>query len=240
MLHVWIKDALKSPLSFFKKMTPTLRSETPRLELKYIKPACLLPQNKCPARSQPIPRARPGQLGSSAPRVPHASRTRPACLAPPAHASRPARVRPRPRARAPDQKERKLKRAQVETEGKTTEAKKPIVFKYGLNHVTYLIEHLFVWLPLLCKKMKIPYFIVKGKSHISSDSIFFSHIVHKKTTSILCLTTVKNEDRLEILSLFCSEGIANHNILRLFQANFNNKYEEYKKKWGGGIMGSKS
>ena len=41
-------------------------------------------------------------------------------------------------------KERLLKRAQAETEGKTVEAKKPIVVKYGLNHVTYLIEQ--VWL----------------------------------------------------------------------------------------------
>lgn len=37
-------------------------------------------------------------------------------------------------------KERLLKRAQSEAEGKTTEVKKPIVVKYGLNHVTYLIE----------------------------------------------------------------------------------------------------
>ena len=37
-------------------------------------------------------------------------------------------------------KERLLKRAQAENEGKTVEAKKPIVVKYGLNHVTYLIE----------------------------------------------------------------------------------------------------
>lgn len=37
-------------------------------------------------------------------------------------------------------KERLLKEAQAKAEGKTVEAKKPIVVKYGLNHVTYLIE----------------------------------------------------------------------------------------------------
>jgi len=40
-------------------------------------------------------------------------------------------------------KERLLKRAQAEAEGKTIEAKKPIVVKYGLNHVTYLIEQVY-------------------------------------------------------------------------------------------------
>ena len=110
-------------------------------------------------------------------------------------------------------KERLLKRAQAENEGKTVEAKKPIVVKYGLNHVTYLIEQvrhrfsvllnnllmkgntfmatnidtadlnffflqnkarlvviahdvdpieLVVWLPALCRKMEVPYCIVKG------------------------------------------------------------------------------
>ena len=39
-----------------------------------------------------------------------------------------------------EKKERLLKRAQAEADGKTPEAKKPIVVKYGLNHVTYLIE----------------------------------------------------------------------------------------------------
>lgn len=37
-------------------------------------------------------------------------------------------------------KERLLKRAQAESEGKTPEIKKPIVVKYGLKHVTYLVE----------------------------------------------------------------------------------------------------
>ncbi|CAL9030747.1 unnamed protein product [Prunus brigantina] len=135
-------------------------------------------------------------------------------------------------------KERLLKRAQAETEGKTVEAKKPIVVKYGLNHVTYLIEQnkaqlvviahdvdpieLVVWLPALCRKMEIPYCIVKGKSRLGA-------ILHKKTAAALCLTTVKNEDKLEFSK-----------ILEAIKANFNDKYDEYRKKWGGGIMGSKS
>jgi len=112
-------------------------------------------------------------------------------------------------------KERLLKRAQAENEGKTVEAKKPIVVKYGLNHVTYLIEQvstsiwfflviaefclspqnyvfynffsflqskaqlvviahdvdpieLVVWLPALCRKMEVPYCIVKGKARLGS------------------------------------------------------------------------
>ncbi|KAI3879861.1 hypothetical protein MKW92_021216, partial [Papaver armeniacum] len=100
-------------------------------------------------------------------------------------------------------KERMLKRAQAESEGKTAEAKKPIVVKYGLNHITYLIEQnkaqmviishdvdpieLVFWLPALCRKMEIPYAIVKGKVRLGA-------IVHNKTASSLCFTSVKNED----------------------------------------------
>ncbi|CAN6987323.1 unnamed protein product [Brassica rapa subsp. trilocularis] len=135
-------------------------------------------------------------------------------------------------------KERLLKKAQAEAEGKTVESKKPIVVKYGLNHVTYLIEQnkaqlvviahdvdpieLVVWLPALCRKMEVPYCIVKGKSRLGA-------IVHQKTAACLCLTTVKNEDKMEFSK-----------ILEAIKANFNDKYEEYRKKWGGGIMGSKS
>ncbi|KAI9396354.1 hypothetical protein POPTR_004G113900v4 [Populus trichocarpa] len=119
-------------------------------------------------------------------------------------------------------KERLLKRAQAEAEGKTVETKKPIVIKYGLNHVTYLIEQLVVWLPALCRKMEVPYAIVKGKSRLGA-------IVHKKTASVLCLTSVKNEDKLEFSK-----------VLEAVKANFNDKFDEHRKKWGGGIMGSKS
>nr|GME08796.1 60S ribosomal protein L7a-1 [Ipomoea batatas] len=127
-------------------------------------------------------------------------------------------------------KERLLKRAQAESEGKTPEIKKPIVVKYGLKHVTYLVEQnkaqlvviahdvdpieLVVWLPALCRKMEIPYCIVKGKARLGS-------IVHKKTASVLCLTSVKNEDKLEFSK-----------ILEAIKANFNDKYDENRKKLG--------
>ncbi|KMZ59373.1 60S ribosomal protein L7a [Zostera marina] len=135
-------------------------------------------------------------------------------------------------------KERLLSRAQAEAEGKTVELKKPIVVKYGLNHVTYLIEQkkaqlvviahdvdpieLVVWLPALCRKLEVPYCIVKGKSRLGA-------VVHQKTSAVLCLTTVKNEDKLEFSK-----------ILEAIKANFNDKFDEVRKKWGGGIMGSKS
>ncbi|KAL0763156.1 hypothetical protein Bca101_079307 [Brassica carinata] len=135
-------------------------------------------------------------------------------------------------------KERLLKKAQSEAEGKPVESKKPIVVKYGLNHVTYLIEQnkaqlvviahdvdpieLVVWLPALCRKMEVPYCIIKGKSRLGA-------IVHQKTAACLCLTTVKNEDKMEFSK-----------VLEAIKANFNDKYEENRKKWGGGIMGSKS
>ncbi|KAK9995334.1 hypothetical protein SO802_020020 [Lithocarpus litseifolius] len=134
-------------------------------------------------------------------------------------------------------KECLLKRAQAEAEGKTVEAKEPIIVKYGLNHVTYPIKQnkaqlvviahdvdqieLVVWLPALCRKMEIPYCIVKGKARLGS-------IVHKKTASVLCLTTVKNEDKLEFSK-----------ILEAIKVDSNCKYDEYQKKWGSGIMGSK-
>eukprot|EP01018_Ginkgo_biloba_P028790 Gb_36761 [translate_table: standard] len=135
-------------------------------------------------------------------------------------------------------KERLLKKAQAEAEGKTVEVKKPIVVKYGINHVTYLIEQskaqlvviahdvdpieLVVWLPALCRKMNIPYAIVKGKARLGA-------IVHKKTATALCLTSVKNEDKMEFSK-----------IVEAVKANFNDKFDEYRRQWGGGVMGTKS
>ena len=74
-------------------------------------------------------------------------------------------------------KERLLAEAAAREEGKEAEKKKPLVVKFGINHITQLVEEgkaqlvciahdvdpieLVVWLPALCKKMGVPYCIVK-------------------------------------------------------------------------------
>jgi len=61
-----------------------------------------------------------------------------------------------------------------------SEKKKPVVVKFGINHITTLVEEgkaqmvaiahdvdpieLVVWLPALCKKMGVPYCIVKARA----------------------------------------------------------------------------
>eukprot|EP00244_Chara_vulgaris_P004551 TRINITY_DN18_c0_g1_i3.p1 TRINITY_DN18_c0_g1~~TRINITY_DN18_c0_g1_i3.p1 ORF type:complete len:265 (-),score=63.17 TRINITY_DN18_c0_g1_i3:1026-1820(-) len=135
-------------------------------------------------------------------------------------------------------KERLLARAKAEEQGKTVEIKKPIVVKYGINHLTYLVEQgkaqlvviahdvdpieLVVWLPALCRKMGVPYCIVKGKARLGA-------VVHKHTATALCFTSVKNEDKNEFSK-----------IVEAIKANFNDRYDDFRRQWGGGIMGVKS
>merc|ERR1712086_1236892 len=86
----------------------------------------------------------------------------------------------------PETKEQKKARlmemAQQKKDGQEVKTKKPQVIKYGLNHVTSLIEQkqaklvviphdvdpleLVVWLPALCRKKDVPYCIIKGKSRL--------------------------------------------------------------------------
>jgi len=118
------------------------------------------------------------------------------------------------------------------------ESKKPICVKFGLDHVTYLVEQgkaqlvviahdvdpieLVVWLPALCRKMNVPYCIVKGKARLGA-------VVHQKTATALALTNVKNEDKQEFSK-----------IVESVKANFNDRYDDVRKIWGGGVMGVKS
>eukprot|EP01025_Chloroclados_australasicus_P018300 TRINITY_DN1951_c0_g1_i3.p1 TRINITY_DN1951_c0_g1~~TRINITY_DN1951_c0_g1_i3.p1 ORF type:complete len:333 (-),score=25.34 TRINITY_DN1951_c0_g1_i3:26-1024(-) len=134
-----------------------------------------------------------------------------------------------------EKKERLMKEAEARSGGQEVEKKKPICVKYGLNHVTQLIEsgkaqlvmiahdvdplELVIWLPALCKKQGIPYCIIKGKARLGQ-------IVHKKTAACCALTAVKPEDQRELAQ-----------IVETCKNNYNNVK---RTSWGGGIMGPKS
>jgi len=145
----------------------------------------------------------------------------------------------RPETKA-QKKERLHKEATAVEEGKKKEdvSKKPYAVKYGLNHVVGLIENkkaslvlipndvdpieLVVFLPALCRKMGVPYAIVKGKARLGV-------VVHKKTAAVLALTEVRQEDKSDLSK-----------VVSTIQEGYNNKYEEHRRHWGGGIMGTKA
>jgi len=134
-------------------------------------------------------------------------------------------------------KNRLMEMAQQKAAGAEAKTKKPMVLKYGLNHVTTLVEskaaklvviahdvdpiELVCWLPALCRKKEVPYCIIKGKGRLGQ-------LVHKKSASCVAITTVQTEDKKEL------DTLANS-----FKAQFNDN-TDVRRKWGGGIMGIKS
>lgn len=139
-----------------------------------------------------------------------------------------------------EKKARLVNEAQAIKDGKKKEdvSKKPYTVKYGLNHVVGLIENkkaslvlipndvdpieLVVFLPALCRKMGVPYCIIKGKARLGT-------VVHKKTAAVLAMTEVRGEDKSELAKLVTA-----------VKEGYNEKYEEHRRHWGGGIMGAKA
>ena len=53
---------------------------------------------------------------------------------------------------------------------------------------------LVVYLPALCRKMGVPYVIVKSKARLGT-------VVHKKTAAVLTVQDVKSEDQRELTTI---------------------------------------
>ncbi|KAK7584103.1 hypothetical protein V9T40_005066 [Parthenolecanium corni] len=137
-------------------------------------------------------------------------------------------------------KKRRLQaRAEKKVEKKTDKpTKRPIVVRQGVNTVTKLVEQkkaqlvvishdvdpleLVLFLPSLCRKMGVPYCIVKSKARLG-------RLVRRKTCTAVALTQVENSDRANFTKLV--ETIKN---------NFNERYDELRRHWGGGVLGAKS
>jgi large subunit ribosomal protein L7Ae len=142
----------------------------------------------------------------------------------------------------PETHKEKSDRLKTEAEGKAggkdaKKTEKPMHLKFGLNHVTTLVEEnkakmvviahdvdpieLVVHLPALCRKKGVPFCFVRGKANLGK-------LVHLKTATCVALTEVRREDFVDLEQLGT-----------LFKTQFNDN-ANLTRKWGGGIMGVKN
>lgn len=146
----------------------------------------------------------------------------------------------KPESRA-DKKERLRDLAKAKASGQTVPALsgRPLGLTFGANSVTTAVEkkkaklvviasdcdpiEVVLHLPALCRKMGIPYCIIKGgRSRLG-------HITNRKTGSCVAITRVNPEDKIRL-----------QKIIEVVKASFNDKYEEIRRQWGGGVLGAKS
>merc|ERR1712128_381389 len=136
-------------------------------------------------------------------------------------------------------KERLRERAAARAEGgEDKPTKKAAVIRHGVNTVTTLVEkkkaqlvviandvdpiEMVMFLPALCRKMGVPYCIVKNKSRLG-------RVCRRKTTSCMAITQVESNDRSSL-----------NKLVESVKTNYNERGDEIKRHWGGGSLGSKS
>merc|ERR1712107_204079 len=134
-------------------------------------------------------------------------------------------------------KERLRERAAARAEGKEdTPSKRVPMVRHGVNTVTTLVEkkkaqlvvisndpiELVMFMPALCRKMGVPYCIVKNKARLGK-------VCRRKNTSCLAITQVESNDRATLSKL-----------IETVKTNYNERHEEIRRHWGGGSLGSKS
>merc|ERR1712150_94721 len=107
------------------------------------------------------------------------------------------------------QKKARLKaRAEERAGGKDDKpTKRPLVMRAGINSVTTLVEQkkaqlvviahdvepleIVLFLPALCRKMNVPYCIVKGKARLGQ-------LVGRKQCTSVAFSEIKNEHKQEL------------------------------------------
>jgi len=138
------------------------------------------------------------------------------------------------------QKSARLKaKAEEKVAGKEkAPSKKGNTLRAGCNTVTKLVEQkkaklvviahdvdpieLVLFLPALCRKMGVPYCIIKGKSRLG-------RLVNRKTCTAVALQNVDNADQANLAKL-----------VETIKTNYNERYDEIRRHWGGGLLGPKS
>merc|ERR1712121_238946 len=104
--------------------------------------------------------------------------------------------------------------------------KRQLTVRSGINTVTNLVEQkkaqlvviahdvdpieIVLFLPALCRKMGVPYCIVKGKARLG-------RVVRRRTCSSLAITHVNPEDRANL-----------NKLVESVKTNFNDRFEEIR------------
>jgi len=144
----------------------------------------------------------------------------------------------RPENRA-EKKARLLARAEAKAAGQADSADaRKASLTVGVNRVTTAVEkkkaslvviahdvdpiEVVIFLPTLCRRMGVPYCIVKGKSRLG-------RLVGLKNCSSVALTNVNAEDRNALAK-----------IVESVTTNYNERADEIRKRWGGQIMSQRS
>lgn len=143
----------------------------------------------------------------------------------------------------PENKVEKNARLKKEAAAKLKDPKAPAVakkneLKYGVNRVCQLVEkkraklvmiahdvdpiELVIWLPALCKKMEVPYCIVKGKANLG-------RLVGMKTCTSAVFTKINSNDK-----------VAFEKLCDAIKLSYNDRYEDLSRKWGGLTFSRKS
>merc|ERR1719216_129532 len=144
----------------------------------------------------------------------------------------------RPENRA-EKKARLLARAEQKAGGAADSPdKRKNMLSVGVNRVTTQVEkkkaqlvviahdvdpiEIVLFMPTLCRRMGVPYCIVKGKSRLG-------RLVGLKNCSCVALTQVNSEDRSALAK-----------IVESVNTNYTERADEIRRSWGGQIMSQRS
>lgn len=120
-----------------------------------------------------------------------------------------------------------------------TPSRRPLTVRHGVNSITTLVEQkkvqlvciasdvdpieIVLHLPALCRQMGVAYCIVKGgRSRLGQ-------VVRKKSVAAIALPSVNSEDKAKFSKL-----------LETIRNNFNERFDEIRKQWGGGVVSKRS
>jgi len=117
-------------------------------------------------------------------------------------------------------------------------AKTPVYLQQGVQKVVtqvtqkkaklVVISHdvdpieIVLFLPALCRKMGVPYCILKSKARLGA-------LVRRKTCAAVCLNDVEDSNKGQL-----------NKIIESVKASFNDRFDDIRKNWGGGKLSRKA